>query len=180
MPKKATAFAVALLVAGCGLSKDQAKQLIQEKYYDKDAAIYCTWDLYLNPPETVKGVPVYTTGADTRACLEVLQKAAFVEDLVCEPAENCAQALFVVSQSSNARVRLNKLDVPCGTKKLGNVVSVSTEGKAAKVRYKRTVTVDPAAVEKLRSCSLRVPKSGDEEQTMKFIKDDDGNWSPDE
>ncbi len=67
---------------------------------------------------------------------------------------------------------------PCGKKQLGEVTSVSTEGKKATAKYTRTITRDDALTKKLSDCAIDGPKAGTEDQSRGFIKDDDGNWSP--
>ena len=74
--------------------------------------------------------------------------------------------------------KLNDILFPCGKKKLGEVTSVATESKTGTVKYNPTITIDTAELDKLSACTIDRPKAGEHNETMEFIKDDDGNWAP--
>jgi len=70
------------------------------------------------------------------------------------------------------------IQFPCGKRKLGDVVSISTEDKKAVVKYGHTVVRDEALAAKLPDCALDGAKPGGYELTRTFRKDDDGKWTP--
>jgi hypothetical protein len=65
----------------------------------------------------------------------------------------------------------------CGTTAFGSVVSVTTSGNRAQVKFQRMDTLDRTALDKLKDCTVNVGTDGQVNITAVFQRDDSGNWS---
>jgi hypothetical protein len=177
-------FCSAVALVGCGkLSKDQARQIIQTTYYDKDDNAYCAWspgDRHRKDPPTVLSF----VSQDAQPCVKELAAAGVLTEKDKPkpvPYELGGGTLYSYTLAGSAYyAKDGNLQVPCGKKKLGEVVSVSSEGTKATVKYTRTFTMDAALLGKISDCELTSkPTPGDSTETMRFRRDDDGKWAPD-
>jgi len=75
----------------------------------------------------------------------------------------------------------NRLSVPCGTRSLGEITSITTEGKTAVVKYNRIKNYKLQDVNNtIPACALNTTEASKEEGTIEvtatFKQDDNGNW----
>lgn len=165
-----------MLLTACGLSKSDARAIIEKENYS-DAVVTCQFtDFTTNGSGAGQ---TFESSRESRYCVWAMGRADVLDAPPCEKPSGgiCDYAPFKLKNGATYKESQGSLRFPCGTKSLGEVLSVTTEGKKARVRYKRTVTLDKAKLEKLQSCSLKIPKDGEEEVTIEFTKDDDGNWT---
>lgn len=177
-------YAALLLLAACGkLSKSDAHDIIQSTYYDKDDNAYCSWDpedRHKNDPTKDPKVLEFVSN-ESEACVAELAAAGVLKEKSPPHAWISGGKVYSYTLVGSAYYAKNgTLQVPCGKKKLGEVSSVSTDGKKATVKYSRTFTVDTSLLAKLDDCTFRdKPKPGESTETMLFRRDDDGKWAPD-
>jgi hypothetical protein len=178
----AVLVALVFSMVGCGnLSKGKAREILQKQHYDNDNEVSCTW----KEPVSQEGSGAakrysVTTSSDNPRLLDwmkALGGLGVIKSAECADKWRgvCTKAVFELG--SKGSVEGVRMSFPCGTKSLGEVISVATEGKTATVRYRRAVKLDPNIIVKLSNLALDVPKEGEEELTRKFVKDDDGDWS---
>lgn len=175
-------MALSFASTACGnLSKEKAREILQKKYYDKDNEVSCSWKEPVSQEGSGSAVrySAGTTSDNPKLVdwMKALDGLGIVKNAECTDKWRgvCTKAMFDLGP--NASVNSYRLSFPCGTKSLGEVISVTTEGKTAMVKYKRSIKLDHATIEKLSDLTLDVPNEGEEELTRKFVKDDDGNWS---
>ena len=164
-------------LTGCGLSKSDAHEIIKQENYDKDSNVYCEFSEFSSTGSGAKQAFESSYGANY--CVWALGRAGVVDAPSCEDSRGkvCERAPFKLKGETSISERTGRLLFPCGTKRLGEVLSVTSEGKKAKVRYKRTVTLDQDLLKKVEQCTLKTPTTGEEELTIQFSKDDDGKWT---
>ncbi len=175
-----------LLLSACGkLSKDDARAMMQAKFYDKEDNIYCVWAGGVVHDEGGSGATKrfsFMSPSDAeKSCIKELTSAAILRQSDCVKTYYGVPTCDVEGYTLGRGVdftRTNAIQFVCGKKKLGDVVSIITEGKKATVKYSRTITRDDALSAKLTDCTLDGQKAGSEEQTREFRKDDDGAWAP--
>ncbi|TKC98662.1 hypothetical protein [Polyangium fumosum] len=172
---------LAVIGAGCGkLSKDKAREILQKKY-DADSTAYCSIDVRregTGATERYRIMDMLDANA-AEACIDALMSIGSANQKRCMgDSQPCDWWTFepgdTVSVSGTGTFRSVKL--PCGEKKLLDVVSVTTEERTAKVLYKQSVRVDESRIKGLASCKLSAPKDGIVEKNATFKQDDDGNW----
>jgi hypothetical protein len=174
--------ALGLSTVGCGnLSKGKAREILQKQHYDNDNEVNCTW----KEPVSQEGSGAakhytVTTPSDNLRLLDwmkALDSLGVIKSAECVDKWRgvCTKAMFELGPKGS--VDGVRMSFPCGTKSLGEVTSVTTEGKTATVRYWRTVKLNPTTIGRLSDLALDVPKEGEEELTRKFVKDDDGDWT---
>lgn len=159
-------------VIGCSnnLTKEQARQLLNDSYYAIDDNAYCSLDALI----TSKG------GSGKTATYEFIRDDEMRKcgkELVASGIIVPADDLFTLGDGVSL-TRGDKLQWPCGKKTLGEVTSISTSAdkKKASVRYKRSVTLDAAMKKGLADCKVD-GSEGEREETMEFSCDDDGKWT---
>lgn len=171
-----------LTLAACSknLSKEKAREVIQKNHYDKDDNMYCSWrEVVQREGASDKEAvfwPILPDGK--KQCLSALATAQVVKDLGCRD-KRCEEHRYALGSKGDSFTKGGFPQFACGKKKLGDVLSVTTEARKATVKYRRTFIRDEALTKALAGCDIDGEKSGDEEQTMKMKQDDDGNWSPD-
>jgi hypothetical protein len=156
--------------AGCSsMSKGKAKELLQKRF-DADGAVYCN----------VLGGVSEKNGAQSgleNACVAQLTSAGFATPAGCSDARRdgtCAP-MSLAFKPGKASVKGGAVKVPCGTKTLGEVQSVTTEGKSATVRYTRTFKFD-STKSTLSACEFVPLSEGEGEGKAVFKQDDSGDW----
>jgi hypothetical protein len=174
--------AMTFWTVGCGnLSKEKAREILQQKHYDQDNNVNCEWKEFVSQESS--GITVHYSVSDTSDTskitdsMKALSSLGVIKNVECvdRSRSGCLKAQFDLGPSTS--VQGARMSLPCGTKTLGEVTSVATEGKTATVRYKRTVKLNHNVIEALSALILDIPKEGEEELARKFVKDDDGNWS---
>jgi hypothetical protein len=182
----------ATLSMGCGkLSKDDARAMLQAKYFKSDSA-YCTWDGG-NLGDRSKREPKSRTFSFISESKEDLIDKDCVEEMVAsgilqkkgEPIDLWKVHIgsgfsYVYGLADGVEItKAGNIQFPCGKVKLDGVTSISTEGKKATVAYVETITRDDEQTKKLAHCrKVEGPTSGTQERTWEFLQDDDGKWSP--
>ena len=182
--KRGVVLAVVLLAAaGCGkLTKDDAKAMMQAKFYDKDDNVYCTWTGSQVSPKGASGTKklyAFFNADENASCIDELDVAGIIKKGACTDKRSdgsCFERAFDLGP--NVDIHGIHIRFACGKKKLDDVTSISTADKKATVKYTRTITRDDALAKKVSDCALDGPKSGSEDQSLGFLKDDDGKWSP--
>lgn len=162
------------LTACSGMSKGKAKDLLQKRF-DDDGNVYCRLRDQLSQQEG--GV----WGGLEKACIEQLASAGFVTDTGCaEHFESRSSGCLTWGfKPAKSNIEKNKwLAFACGAKTLGEVKSVTTEGKRATVKYARTFKLDQTKAS-LTSCVIAPLQEGEREGTATFVQDDSGDWSED-
>lgn len=170
-----TAAMILVLTACSGMSKGKAKDMLQKRY-DEDKSLYCS----LKRAVAQEKGGVYS--GPEKTCIKQLAKAGLVSDTGCAQhfAADPSDCMTWGFKPAKATISKNVwLKFPCGTKTLGEVKSVTTEGKKATVKYTRTFKLDDGATAELTDCVLDPIQEGESEGTATLKQDDSGNWSED-
>ncbi len=177
----ASVIVIAVIGHDQKLSKEEAKQKIEAKYYNP-GVVYCSWRSVLKKQGTGKDSALIPLTSNTTACVDQMQKQGLVERIPCFDTRlytgevKCPDDRFQVS-GKNVGVDGAYLYFPCGHKTLLEVLAIATAGNGAMVKYKRSVSLDMGVLKALERCSLDTPSEGVEEKTVEFIRDDNGIWS---
>ena len=86
----------------------------------------------------------------------------------------CAKKITPVSP---ARIKKDRFSFPCGKYEGVEATSITTDGKKAKVKVKRSLVLDEALLTKVATCKIDKPTLAKEEPNRDFVRDDDGNWT---
>lgn len=174
--------AILVFAVGCSknLSKERAREVIQKTHYDKDDNVYCEWKEVLTRQGASDKDAIFwpIDAASAKTCLGALTAAQVLKDRGCRD-QRCDEHRYSIGPKGDSLTKGDFVQFACGKKKLGDVVSVTTEGRRATVKYRRTFARDEELSKALAACDIDGPKGGEAEQTMKMKQDDDGNWSPD-
>lgn len=167
-----------LLLVGCnrGLSPEQAAEELGK---ETGNAIYCAW----------QGPRKFT---DTRwaflavdkanpPCAAAFEKAGLAKVGECvEPGYGgrCMRTeITPTGKNKSAMFGTNELGFTCGVVEFRRVVSVTTSGNDATVRFIRNTTLDTGLLDSLEACVLNKPPAGEQELERRFRRDDSGAWS---
>jgi hypothetical protein len=182
--QRGVVLAAVLLAAGCGkLNKEDARAMLEARYYEKDDNAYCSAKGLVQRDEGGSGLTKrfsFMSPSDAeKACIGEMTTAGIVRrgDCITHGWNTCD--VYAYTLGAGADFTQNGLiQFTCGKRRLGDVVSISTEDKKAIVKYGHTVVRDEALGAKLPDCALDGAKPGEYELTRTFRKDDDGKWAP--
>lgn len=168
----------ALASIGCEakLNPTEARAMIEKKYYSADdTKVECGVQTPTSTQAADGSYVVIAPSQRDQDCVKLLAAASLVTRWpFCENASSDCLAFKPAAKVENSVMKF-----PCGERSLGEVTSVSTEGKSAKVTYKKTIKVDSTVADKLKaSCEVATPKKvGELEDSLEFQRDDTGKWS---
>ena len=92
--------------------------------------------------------------------------------------ETCSRNMYVLGQGVDLTRSTHAVQFVCGRKALGDIISVTTEGKKATVKYNIVFSRNQGQAHTLRDCQIDGPLDGQAAWTAVFNHhDDDGRWS---
>jgi len=166
-----------VLLVGCNKSLDKEtaeKILLQQEF--TPGRVECVWDKPIQKTSTEWTFLGFAQAQQDCASQLVetgLAKLGGCYEKGCGP---CCAELIEATSKSRLDEKKRGLTFTCGQSKLGQILSITTEGNKATVKYERELTFEPVVGE-LSKCKLTKPEAGRKTQERQFVRDDAGNWS---
>jgi hypothetical protein len=166
--------AMVVLLSGCsGLSKGDAREALAKRFSESPTA-YCK----LRDSVSEEKPGLYAASGTAKPCLDQLKKVGALVAGGCATTYSSGECMYEgFKEGPKGLIKKGRwVYIACGTRTFGDVTSISTEGKTAKVKFTRTFKLDDTKSE-LSECVLDPISDGEGEGTTTFKQDDGGNWS---
>jgi len=181
------------VVLGCiacsrTLSKEEAKRQLSDKAKEW-LPIYCPLNYDLETAYSVTlhaQIGIALKSDHNSECMNQLIEAGLAQPAITEEKHKGAELSGILAKDGRSKVKSKdgntsggKFFVACGSYELGEIKSVTTEGKHASVAYAVKARIDPKT-KTLTKCSPGDPEIGKTDLEIPFKQDDEGHWTIDE